>query len=87
MPRTNIEPYMVVGGQRLRGRRTDLGLTMEEIAKAIGRSVSTVSKYERGQSNPMQHAISRKYAAVLKLASLASLYVEGRVERAGGESW
>ena len=83
MPRTKIEPWMVTGGQRLRGRRTDLGLTLNEVAVAIGRTVSTVSKYEHGQSCPLQPSISRRYAAVLKLESLSALYVDGRTEGVG----
>jgi transcriptional regulator with XRE-family HTH domain len=83
MPRANIEPYMVTGGLRLRGRRTDLGLSMEEVAEACGVHRATVSKWERGKSNPMRQHISRKLAEVLKLKSLSALYVDGRTEGVG----
>jgi transcriptional regulator with XRE-family HTH domain len=85
MPRTNIEPWMVLGGARIRGRRSDLGMTVRDLAIEAGTSKSTISKIERGLSCPLRPGISQRLAKALKLSSLSALYVDGRVERVGAD--
>lgn len=49
----------------LKQRRLELGLTMAEVAKAIGVSEATVSRYESGNIKNMRRDRVAKYAKVL----------------------
>jgi transcriptional regulator with XRE-family HTH domain len=71
---------MKEGGRHLRGRRTDLTLSLEDVAEAIGKTVATVRKYEAGASDPMRGGVSATLAAVLHIRSLSALYLRGEVE-------
>lgn len=51
----------------LRERRQELGLTMLEVAQAIGVSEAAVSRYERGSIKNMRRDRIAKYAQVLKV--------------------
>ena len=46
----------------LKSRRLELGLTMLEVAKAIGVSEATVSRYESGNIKNMRRDRIEKYA-------------------------
>ena len=74
------QQWMIEGGRRLRGRRVDLGLTVEQVAQAIGRDSSAVYRYEAGTSTPLRADVAPRYAAVLRLRSLSALYLHGQVE-------
>lgn len=52
----------------LRKRRKELGLTMLEVAKAVGVSEATVSRYESGDIKNMRRDRIEKYASVLKVS-------------------
>lgn len=52
----------------LRKRRKELGLTMLEVAKAVGVSEATVSRYESGDIKNMRRDRIEKYAKVLKVS-------------------
>ena len=80
MPRVNYPEWMKEGGRHLRGRRTDLDLSIEDVAKAINRAPSCVRKYEAGSSDPMRAGVSKQLASVLRLRSLSALYLRGEVE-------
>jgi len=71
---------MQEGGRRLRGRRTDLELSVAQVAAMIGRSVAQVARYESGESDPMRPAITLAYARALRVRSLSRLYLDGIVE-------
>jgi transcriptional regulator with XRE-family HTH domain len=46
-------------GQRVRGLRKDLGLTLEQAAKQAGLARSTLSKIENGQMSPTYDALKK----------------------------
>lgn len=51
----------------LKARRLELGLTMAEVAKAIGVSEATVSRYESGNIKNMRRDRIENYAKILKV--------------------
>lgn len=51
----------------LKSRRLQLGLTMAEVAKAIGVSEATVSRYESGNIKNMRRDRIEKYSKILKV--------------------
>lgn len=51
----------------LKKRRLELGLTMLEVATAVGVSEATISRYESGNIKNMRRDRIEKYAAVLKV--------------------
>ena len=51
-------------GERLRGRRHELGLSLRELADQLGVSPSLISQIERGRANP---SVSTLYALVAAL--------------------
>lgn len=85
MPRKNLEEWMLIGGRRLQGRRSDRGLTVADVAAACGVSATAIRRYESGRSCPLRPGISRKLAKALSLRSLSALYVDGRIEILGVE--
>lgn len=46
-------------GERLRRLRLSRGLSLQDVAHAVGCHYSTISAYERGTRNPSQSALSR----------------------------
>lgn len=57
---TNIEI-----GNRIYGRRTELGLTMDDVARRIGVAKSTVQRYETGQIKKIKLPVIESIAAAL----------------------
>ena len=57
-------------GSRLRERRQQLGLTLEEVAQAVGVSKSTVQKWESGTIEDMRLAKAAGLAKALKVSPL-----------------
>lgn len=51
----------------LKARRQELGLTMLEVANAVGVSEATVSRYESGNIKNMRRDRIEKYAKVLRI--------------------
>ena len=51
-PALTGEDVCRVVGRRVRERRTDLGLTMEQLADEAGMSIGMLSKIENGQTSP-----------------------------------
>lgn len=46
-------------GERLRRLRVSRGMSLEEVAQAVGCHYSTISAYERGTRNPSQSALAK----------------------------
>ena len=59
---------MLETGERIRAARQALGLTVEQLAKYIGVTKRTITRYESGQSTPDTYAI-KKLACVFDLSS------------------
>jgi transcriptional regulator with XRE-family HTH domain len=57
-------------GDRIRGRRTALGLTLAEVAERAGLSIPYVSNLERGRRNPTVDAV-RALAVALETSASA----------------
>ncbi|MDE5565135.1 MAG: helix-turn-helix domain-containing protein [Oscillospiraceae bacterium] len=51
----------------LRQRRKELGLTMKQVADAVGFSEATISRYESGNIKNMRRDRLDKYARILKV--------------------
>ncbi len=54
-------------GQRLKILREDQGLTQEDLAKMVGVSSKTISRYESGESNPRYPKIYDDLAQALEI--------------------
>jgi len=67
---------MASGGANLRRRRRDLGLTLATVATALDVSVSAVSQWERGITEP-DAAKRPKLAKLLKVPVFSALYEGG----------
>lgn len=61
-------------GNKIRGRRKDLGLTMREVAKKANLSVSSISNWEQGYSSTMRHTT---LASVAKALDTTPAYLLG----------
>lgn|SRR5690606_22093478 len=68
-------------GERLRERRMELGLTLEEVAKAVGVSKSTVLKWETGTIEDMR---VNKAAALAQVLNVSPLWVIGITDSKSG---
>ncbi len=70
-------------GERLRGRRQEVGLSLRDLATRLGVSPSLISQIERGRANP---SVSTLYALVSELdISLDDLlFNDRRGDRASG---
>lgn len=53
-------------GERIKNRRTELGLTAEEVAEQLGKSRATVYRYESGEIEKMPTTVLEPLANVLK---------------------
>ena len=47
----NVDPYLDILGQRIRKKRTELGLSQEGLANEAGLDRSYVGRIERGEHN------------------------------------
>lgn len=56
----------------IRKRRTSLGLSLGELARAVGRSDATISRIERGQIQPSYELVQRILSYLEQLESRAS---------------
>lgn len=68
-------------GERLRERRMELGLTLEEVAEAVGVSKSTVLKWETGTIEDMR---VNKAAALAQVLNVSPLWVIGVTDSKSG---
>ena len=68
-------------GERLRKRRMELGLTLEEVAEAVGVSKSTVLKWETGTIEDMR---ANKAAALAQVLNVSPLWVIGITDSRSG---
>lgn len=57
---------------KIRERRLELGLTLEEVANAVGVAKSTVKKWESGQIDSMKH---NKIAALARVLCVPPTYL------------
>jgi len=55
-------------GQKIRNRREELGLTLDEVSRKIGVAESTMHRYETGEIR------SLKYETLVKLAEVLRVY-------------
>lgn len=67
-------------GQLINYRRTELGLTLEEVGNAVGVSKSTVKKWEDGFISNMKRDKIAKLAQVLKLNPVSLITGEAATE-------
>jgi len=68
-------------GERLRKRRMELGLTLEEVAEAVGVSKSTVLKWETGTIEDMR---ANKAVALAQVLNVSPLWVIGITDSRSG---
>lgn len=64
----------------LRQRRKELGLTMKQVADAVGVSEATISRYESGNIRNMRRDRIDKYAKVLRVDLLDMIEFEEQVD-------
>ena len=64
----------------LKQRRIELGLTMLEVAKLVGVSEATISRYESGNIKNMRKDRIAKYASALKVPPSTFLELEDKSE-------
>jgi transcriptional regulator with XRE-family HTH domain len=64
----------------LRQRRKELGLTMKQVADAVGVSEATISRYESGNIRNMRRDRIDKYAKVLRVNLLDMIEFEDQVD-------
>ena len=62
----------------LKQRRIELGLTMLEVAKLVGVSEATISRYESGNIKNMRKDRIAKYASALKVPPSTFLELEDK---------
>lgn len=60
-------------GQKLKILREEQGLTQDDLAKMVGVSSKTISRYESGESNPRYPRIYDDLAKALKIDKLELL--------------
>lgn len=65
-------------GKLINSRRTELGLTLEEVGSAVGVSKSTVKKWEDGFISNMRRDKIAKLASVLRLDPVAFITSEDK---------
>ena len=53
-------------GKRIKQRREDLGLTLEELGRKLGVTKSTISKYERGEIKQIKRAHLEELSKILQ---------------------
>jgi repressor LexA len=53
-------------GDRIKARRLELGLTLEEVGEKLGLNRSTVMRYENGRIKKMSEETIESFALVLK---------------------
>src|SRR4051812_47070897 len=70
-----VDPDALALGQKIRAVRTDVGLTLDAVAKRVGVSRSLLSQVERGLVQPSLSTL-RAIAAALEI-QLASLFLDG----------
>ena len=70
---------LMTPGDRLRQKRQDLGLSAEDLAARVGRSVSAVRNQENG-TNGIPAPLAKKYASALGTTASWILYGEDRAE-------
>ena len=51
-------------GQRLRERRKEKGMSQQDLAKALGVSLSAVSNYENGQNTMREDALLKLFSVL-----------------------
>ena len=63
----NVREVFKVIKNMIKDRRLELGLTMKEVAKAVGVSEGTISRWESGEISNMKRSRIASLAKVLKL--------------------
>lgn len=74
-------------GERIKMLRTEKHMTLEDVAKGIGTSRATVSKYENGM---IAHIPLDKIEAIAQLLGVSSSYLTGWTDKrnnSGGEAF
>jgi len=63
----NVREVFKVIKNMIKDRRLELGLTMKEVAKAVGVSEGTISRWESGEISNMKRSRIASLAKILKL--------------------
>lgn len=63
-------------GDRIKQRRTELNMTMEELANKLGLSKSTIHKYESGKVQNIKRPMILKLSKVLQISPSYLLDIE-----------
>lgn len=63
-------------GKLIRSRRQELGLTLLDVAKAVGVSEGTVSKWESGHINSMKRNRIYALSQILQISPLAIIGIQ-----------
>ena len=66
---------------KLKERRIELGLTLEEVAKHVGVSKTTVSRWETGEISNMRRDKIGKLAEILKVRPSFIMGIEDRPQK------
>lgn len=78
-------------GEKIRARRKELGMTMEDLGRAVGVQRSAINKYEKDMIKDPTRTIIAKFARALNVSPLYLLDDEAagmtkRLEVKGGQS-
>lgn len=60
---------MANAGERIRQRRLELGLSVEEIAKYLGKNKATIYRYENGDIKNFPVSIMKPLTEILEITS------------------
>lgn len=66
-------------GNRIKQRRKELGLTMQELAEKIGLNISTISRYESGKIEKVKIPVIKSLSEVLGIDLLSEKIENKRV--------
>ena len=67
-------------GEKIKNRRIELGLTMKQVAEAVGVSESAVSRWESGDVDNMRRDRIAQLAKILRVSPLYIVFEETEIE-------
>lgn len=68
-------------GERLKNRRKELNLTLQQIADMVGVTRQTISKWEHGKTNNIPRNLIELYAIALKVEPIFILGLEENINK------
>ncbi len=83
--------YKMKFPERLRQKRTEAGMTQEQLAKATGMTTRSIQNYEMGARRPRTDAIIEKLAAAMnctyeELMGISDVYIMSAREKGGAKA-